>query len=262
VKPIKNIPLFFQKSIPNVTYADGTKVEHQNLKEQSQLTNELIVLAQLNDGKEIMFKSRTVSYQNEVFIAPLPNPVHLLINVGIENYNNSITILELLKEDCQLSEDDKGVHILNLDYDNTNSNFNNLVKFKITAVISLITSLEAFLNQVIPNEFVYNGIRKGKPHKFNKKQIESASISFKEKLTDVMSQLVKKPHFSKQHHKVIDLILQMYAVRRELIHMKTNSEDWMGLYYKITGSVIDIDLEKAILAVRKYMNIIEPNFLK
>lgn len=262
MKPVKNNPLFFQKSIPKITYADGTKVEHQPLEKQSQLTNEIFVIVKLNDGRKIIFNSRTVSYKNDVFIAPLPNPVHLLINVGIENYNNSITILEHLKEDCQLSEDDKGVHILTLDYDNTNANFNNLIKFKITAVISLITSLEAFLNQVIPNDFVYNGIRKGNPYQFNKRQIESASISFSEKLTNVMSQFIEKPHFSKQHHKVIESILQLYAVRRELIHMKTNSDDWMGLYFKITGSVIDIDLEKSILAIRKYMNLIKPKFIK
>lgn len=262
MKLIKNSPLFFQNSAPSITYADGTPVTHQNLEEQTQLSEEIYVIARLDSGRKITFSSRTVTYQEKVFIAPLPNPVHLLINIGIESYNNSVSILEILKEDCQLNENDKGVYILNLYYDNTNANFNNLIKYKITAVISLITSLEAFLNQVIPNHFVYNGFRRGKSQKFNKKQIESASISFKEKLTDVMQQLIEKPHFSKQHHKVINLILQLYAVRRELIHMKTNSEDWMGLYYKVTGSVIDIDLEKAILAIRKYMNLIEPNFLK
>ena len=262
MKSINNSPLFFQNSVPKITYADGTLVKHEPLEKQSQLTNEIFVIVQLTNGKKIMFNSRTVSYQNKIFVAPLPNPVHLLLNVGIENYNNSISILDKLKEDCQLSEDDKDVHILNLGYDNTNANFNNLIKFKITAVITLITSLEAFLNQIIPNDFIYDGLKKGKPHQFNKKQIESSSISFKEKLTNVMSQLIEKPYFSKQHSKVINSILELYAVRRELIHMKTNSDDWMGLYFKITGSVIDIDLEKSILAIRKYMNLIKPRFIK
>ncbi|MBK5213464.1 MAG: hypothetical protein JJE55_07380 [Flavobacteriaceae bacterium] len=262
MKQIKNKPLFFQNSIPTVSYADGSKVEHQPLAEQSQLTNELFVIAQLNDGKKIIFNSRTISYKNEVFIAPLPNPVHLLINVGIENYNNSVITLGLFKNDCQLKENNKGVHLLNLGNDNTNQNFNNLIKFKITAVVSLITALEAFLNQVIPNDFIYKGFKKDKPYNFNKKQIESSSITFKVKLTDVMSQLIKKPHFSKQHSKIIAIIIQLYEIRRELIHMKTSSEDWLGLYFKITGGVIDIDLEKTIIALKKYMNLVQPNSLK
>ncbi len=262
MKQIKNKPLFFQNSIPNVRYSDGSKVVHQNLESQSQLSDEIFVMAQLNDGKKIMYNSRTMSYQNQVFIAPLPNPVHLLLNIAIENYNYSVETLNLFKDDCQLEENGKDIYLMNLYDGNTNLNFNNVIKFKITAIISLITAMEAFLNQSIPNDFIYIKERKGEPVKLNKEKIEGPSVTFKEKLTEVMSQLKNKPHFSKQHFKTIAIIVELYDVRREVIHMKTNSEDWMGLYFNITGSVIDIDLEKATVAIKKYMNLIQPNFLK
>jgi hypothetical protein len=44
--------------------------------------------------------------------------------------------------------------------------------------------------------------------------------------------------------------------------MKTNSEDWMDLYFDITGSILDIDLEKSIVAIKKYINIVQSKFLK
>lgn len=262
MKSIKNNPIFFQKSVPTVRYADGKEVEHQPLAEQSQLTKELIVFVKTTDGKKMVYNSRTISYQNEIYIAPLPNPVHLMINNGIENYNNSISTLDRFKNDCFLEENDRGIRILNIETDKTNQNFNDVIKYKITSVISLITALEAFLNQVIPPDFIYEGRKKGKPYRFNKKQIESSSISFKEKLTDVMSQLKTKPHFTKQHIKTINVILELYEVRKDVIHMKTHSEDWLSLHFKVTGLILDIDLERAIIATKKYINLIKTNFIK
>lgn len=98
MKQIKNKPLFFQNSIPNVSYSDGSKLVHQNLESQSQLSNEIFVMAQLNGGKKIMYNSRTISYQNQEFIASLPNPVHLLLNIAIENYNYSLETLNLFND--------------------------------------------------------------------------------------------------------------------------------------------------------------------
>ncbi len=259
---IKNSPLYFLEYAPNVAYSDGKPVEHKNLENRSVLKDELVVIVQKDDGEKITFTSRTVKYLDKIFIAPLPNPVHILLNSGIENYNYSIKTLELLKHDCQLDNEDNGIHILNIGNDNTNKNFNDLIKFKMVSVISLVTSLEAFLNQVIPNNFIYEQTKYGKTKKLNKKKIESPQVTFKEKLTDLISQLLDQPNFSESNPKIIGLIIELYDLRREVIHLKTNSENEMGMYFKSIGKLLDIELEKVIESTIDYMNLIRPKFVE
>lgn len=259
---IKNSPIYFLKYSPEVTYPDGKPVEHKNLENKSVLKDEIVAIVQKDDGDKITFTSRTVKYLDKIFIAPLPNPVHILLNSGIENYNHSIKTLELLKHDCQLDNEANGIHILNIGIDNTNKNFNDLVKFKMMSVISLVTSLEAFLNQLIPNDFVYEQIKNERIKKLNKKKIESPQVTFKEKLTDLINQFLEQENFSNNNKNTIGLITELYNLRREVIHLKTNSENEMGLYFKSIGKLLDIDLEKVIIATIEYMNLLKPNYVE
>lgn len=259
---IKNSPLYFLEYAPNVTYSDGTPVKHKNLENRSGLKEELVVILPKGNGKKITFTSRTVTYLDKIFIAPLPNPVHILLNSGIENYNYSIETLELLKRDCQFDNEANGIHVLNIGIDNTNKNFNALVKHKMMSVISLVASLEAFLNQVIPNDFIYEQTKNGKTKELNKKRIESSQVNFKEKLTDLINQLLKQPDFSNSNPKIIGLITELYDLRREVIHLKTNSENEMGTYFKSIGKLLDIELEKVIKVTIEYMNLVKPKFIE
>lgn len=259
---IKNSPLYFLEFEPKVTYVDGSQVEHKNLKSRSELSNELVVILTKENGEKITFTSRTVNYQDKIFIAPLPNPVHILLNSGIENYNHSITKLVILKNDCQLDNYANGIHILNIGIDDTNNNFNDLIKFKMMSVISLVTSLEAFLNQILPNEFIYEQAKNDKKIKLNKKKVESPQVTFKEKLTLVINQLLDNPEFSENNANIIKQITELYDLRKEVIHLKTNSENEMGLYFKSIGKLLDIELENTIIAIKKYMNLIKPKFVE
>lgn len=262
MKNIKNSPLYFLNYAQNVTYADGNPVENKELENRESLKNELVVIIQTDGGEKMTFTSRTVTYQDKIFIAPLPNPVHILLNSGIENYNYSISKLILLKNDCQLDNKPNDIHILNIGNDNTNNNFNDLVKFKMIAVISLVTALEAFLNQIIPNDFIYEQTRNEKLQKLNKKEIESPQVAFKEKLTDVINQLTKKPNFSANNTDIIKPIIELYNLRKEIIHLKTYGENEMGIYFKSVGKLLDIELESIINSIIQYMNLISPKFIK
>ena len=259
---IKNSPLFFLEYAPSVTYATGEAVEHRTLDNHSVLSNELVVMVQKESGEKITFTSRSISYQDKIFIAPLPNPVHILLNSGIENYNHSVSKLNLLKNDCQLDNNADGIHILNIGIDNTNDTFNDLVKFKMMATISLVTSLEAFLNQMIPNDFQYEQTKNGSTKKLNKQKIESSLVTFKEKLTTVIDQLLKEPDFSNKNSKIITPIVELYNLRREIIHLKTNGQNEMGLYFKSIGRLLDIELGHVISTIKTYMNLVQPNFIE
>lgn len=259
---IKNSPLYFLEYQPNVTYSDGNPVKHKNLENRSVLSNELVIIVQNYNGEKVTFTSRTVEYQDKIFIAPLPNPVHILLNSGIENYNHSVSKLRILRNDCQLDNIENGIHILNIGIDNTNSNFNDLVKFKMMSVISLVTSLEAFLNQIISNDFIYEQTKREKTQKLNKKKIESTQVTFKEKLTLVINQVLNNPDFSKDNEVIIERITELYDLRREVIHLKTYSENEMGLYFKSIGKLLDIEIENIIIAIKKYMNLIRPKFVE
>lgn len=262
MKNIKNSPLYFLNYAPNVTYANGKPAENKEVENSESLKNELVVIIQKEGGEKMTFTSRTLTYQDKIFIAPLPNPVHILLNCGIENFNYSISKLILLKNDCQLDDNPNGIHILNIGNDNTNNTFNDLVKFKMITVISLVTALEAFLNQIIPNDFIYEQTRKEKIQKLNKREIESPLVTFKEKLTDVINQLTKNQNFSAINSEIINPIIELYNLRKEIIHLKTHGENEMGIYFKSVGKLLDIELESVINSIIKYMNLISPKFIK
>ena len=81
-------------------------------------------------------------------------------------------------------------------------------------------------------------------------------------MTDLINQLLLQPNFSNSNRKTIGLITELYDLRREVIHLKTNSENEMGIYFKSIGKLLDIELEKVIEATIEYMNLIKPKFVE
>ena len=151
VKPI----LHTENSIADVKYADGSPAQIADKFSPSDIKKDLFVFIQDSVGNKYMFKSRTISYNDSTFVAPFPNPVHLFLKTAIESYNNSCGILKSFEHDRDLGDPDEKVFMLNVDESFTNQNYNDFVRFRITAIISAIAALETFLNQIIPNTFIY-----------------------------------------------------------------------------------------------------------
>jgi hypothetical protein len=51
------------------------------------LSNQLIMIIPFNENESRVLRARSIKHNGNTFISALPNPVHLFITLGIENYN-------------------------------------------------------------------------------------------------------------------------------------------------------------------------------
>lgn len=122
--------------------------------------------------------------------------------------------------------------------------------------------LKLFLNHIIPNDFIYKTIRKGKNVGFNKEEIESPKVSFRDKLIDVIPQWRNDPDFWVNHITQMESILELYENRKNLIHLKTNSQDDLERYSSVVDKMLDLDIFKCINAIIKFMNLAVVDFVE
>lgn len=89
-----------------------------------------------------------------------------------------------------------------------------------SCLICLFTSVECFINDIIPEDFVYKIENLKKTEIYNKAQIQY-SISFNDKITKVLPQALGKNYFSKPTPKNTH-IHNLRDLRNELIHSKSD----------------------------------------
>ena len=225
------------------------------------MSNQLIIITEFETGEKRVIKARPVRYQNKLFVTAFPNPVHLFLSVAIEHYNHSEKIKEINFIKCgkQVGDD---VFMLDIEENGTHDCYNHYVKYRASSIIMLVSSIEAYLNHIIPNDFVYKTVRKGKPVEFNKEGLESSKVSFREKLTDVIPQWLGDANFWTKNLNDKEKILELYDNRKNIIHLKTNLEDDFRRYFSVIDKMLDLDISNAIDSTIRFMNLASRNFVE
>tara|TARA_R110000868_G_scaffold386386_4_gene654697 strand:+ start:1200 stop:2279 length:1080 start_codon:yes stop_codon:yes gene_type:complete len=146
--------------------------------------------------------------------------------------------------------------------------FNRFIQLRVSAIIFLHLSIEAFINYIIPEDFVYSKIESGNSDKFSeqttklsKKQIERWT-NFKEKIEKVIPQIEKLGFDSKKNTEIIGRILEIGKIRDEIIHLKSKDKESMSYYKDIFNFIGSRDLMDYMHSAKKYINILENDFLK
>lgn len=232
-----------------------------NKSDSKGLSNQLVMITEFKTGERRVIKARPVKYQNKLFVTAFPNPVHLFLSVAIEHYNHSEKIKEtnFLKCGKKIGDD---IYILDIEENGTHDCYNHYIKYRASSIIMLVSSLEAYLNHIIPNDFIYKTIRKGKQVELNKKKIESSEVTFKDKLTDLIAQLLVNSDFWNNNLHEKESILELYENRKNIIHLKTNSQDDFERYFSVIDKMLDLDILTSINASIKFMNLASENFVE
>lgn len=94
-----------------------------------------------------------------------------------------------------------------------------------TAIISAYTAIEAFVNQSIPDDFIFEKEKSGVKDMLNKVEIEKR-LPLKEKLSAVLPVAlnIKRP----VGHTGWDKFCRLEAMRDRIIHMKSKDQNVMG----------------------------------
>lgn len=225
------------------------------------LSNQLVMITEFKTGERRVIKARPVKYLNQLLATAFPNPIHLFLSVAIEHYNHSEKIKETNFPKCGKKIGDD-IFILDIEENGTHDCYNHYIKYRASSIIMIVSAIEAFLNHIIPNDFVYRTTRKNKQVEFNKEEIESPKISFREKLTDVIPQWLGDDSFWSRNLTEKENILELYENRRNVIHLKTNSQDDFERYFSVIDKMLDLDISTSINSTIKFMNLVTENFIE
>lgn len=225
------------------------------------LSNQLVLITEFKNGERRVIKSRPVKLREKIFITAFPNPVHLFLSVAIEHFNQSEEFKETNFFKCGKRYGDD-IFLLDFEENGTHDCYNHYIKYRASSIIMLVSSIEAFLNHIIPNDFIYRRFKKEKLEDFNKREIESAKIPFKEKLAEVIPQWLGNEAFWTILQPEKESILELYENRRKIIHLKTNAQDDFDRYFKVIDKMLDLDIFASIQSTIKFMNSVSENFVK
>lgn len=124
-------------------------------------------------------------------------------------------------------------------------------------VIFLFTSIESFVNQLIPNDFEYRNKQKRKTEIFNKEQIQE-NIDFRTKLKSVLPQATNKDFF-KHQTPTNDRIWKLKEFRDDIVHTKPDENPLK--YDHLIKTSLNFKYEETLEAVAKFMNHYKPDYI-
>jgi hypothetical protein len=125
-------------------------------------------------------------------------------------------------------------------------------------IIFLFTSLESFINHILPDDKSYSLETDRNTTFYNKKQIQR-HISFDEKLKKVLPKLLDGTNFFSHETTHTQHITNLKKLRDELIHTKSdisfvNQED-------LIKKLLQFNFDKTFIAVAMFMNFYKPNYI-
>ena len=146
--------------------------------------------------------------------------------------------------------------------------FNRFIQYRISSIIFLHLSVEAFINYIIPEDFIYSKTEISNSNKFqeqitklNKENIERW-INFKEKIEEVIPKLPNNKFDIEKNRDIIDRILEIERIRNEIIHLKSKDSNSNMHYKKVFDFVASKNLSKYLFSVKKFINILQKDFIK
>lgn len=221
-----------------------------DLNKNGKAGNTFLVIDQ-NSG-EIQF---IIPYklQGNFYAAHFPSPVQLFFKQSLEHKTKAEAVAATFEENiewlyCQ-EENSSQIKMVNSDI------FDQFIIHKISCLTALISTIEAFSNETIPNNFK---ILNAKNIEVGKAEVER-QWDLKSKLKQVIPKIVTID--SKQYEICVDKFLEMNYLRNEFIHMKFKTDNRnFDPYLDNFRRLINLDLKKSILEVKMLINIVKPNY--
>lgn len=124
-------------------------------------------------------------------------------------------------------------------------------------IIQMFTSIESFINHLIPDHTPFIKVRKERTEHFTKEQIQ-IHIRFWEKINDVLPYYLHKNFFSTPTP-TNSHIRKLKELRDAIVHTKSNH-----LFIeqsKLIDSLLKFKYVETLEAIRKFMNFYKPNYI-
>lgn len=240
---------FFIKSDTN--RFDGSKFEvitlNNNVKKED-LKSKKDHIAYVETDTGLVYGGFIHQVENKNLFFPIPDPTLIYFNnaqLSIANIKKSRKKL-IEKVDFTKSQDETAINEM-YDYYGTTCGF----------VIFLFTSIESFINNLIPEDMIFEVSSTRRTEVYNKKQIQEF-LDFKTKVTKVLKQATGKDFFHKATP-ANEMIWNLKNFRDNIIH--TKPEETPLKYQELIKSSLNFKYERALDSVAKFMNYYKPDYI-
>lgn len=242
---------FFQKNSEQINFEQPhfeqidlqkTEVSQQHLSENK---NSIVFMETVDN---IVIGGFVHKIEGKHLIFPVPDPTLVYFN----NAQLSLAqisaqrkkLLEKLNNSLTLSE--PAIHEI--------YNYHGLIS---GFVIFLFTAIESFINQMIPDDYIYTDVQKHKTIIYNKTQLQE-HVDFKTKITKVLAEITNKDFFRKSTP-TNQQIWSLKKFRDDIIH--TKQEEDLLRYQSIIKRSINYDYNKSLTSVAKLMNFYKDGYI-
>lgn len=127
-----------------------------------------------------------------------------------------------------------------------------------SCIISLFTSIESYINHIIPIEMPYVKKLKNKTELFTKEQVQKG-ISFDDKVKEVLPYFFDNKNFFKNTSLASQHITNLKNLRNEIVHPK--SETSFGTQENLIKRLLNFKYDKTFEAVMKFMNFYNKDYI-
>lgn len=226
-------------------YIAGEKITKEELKKVSKSHN--IILNTSDHGALFAF-----IYNDNGHHITMPLPDFALVHFDFsyrQNIERKISKTELLSK----LKDAKNFNEMNSEV---------LYKFygySSSCIINLFTSIECFINHLLPENKVYSEKKNNRTEIYNKTQIQEY-IPFWDKLKKVLPQFYDNKNFFLKSTPTNDHITKLKELRDKIIH--TKSDNTGELQIELFKQILNFKYDETFNAVTKFMNFYEENYVE
>lgn len=215
-------------------------------------------LAIIPDTEEA-FSFIPVIKDNRFYISKFPNPIQLYFSLAYANYQFSIKAKNNIT-----SQKEEGAHVQFVnDY-----LYNWNLQYRISTIIFLHSTIEAFVNYQMPEEYVYRQVTEGKEKgqfmkvvkEYSKEQTERY-IDFKEKVSKVVPEISQIDFYS-NHKSIYDKVMNLNQLRNDIIHLRSAKSGNQNHFQRAFSNVMNANLEDYVEAVKSFINTVKPDFIE
>jgi len=225
------------------TYKITKDFDHRNLDGQRK---KIILL--VTETKNV-YGGFVHKVNNKNYVFPVPDPTLIYF------HNAQISIARI--KECK----EKLLQKLDFNSQLDESAINEIYEFYGVAssfVIYLFTSIESFINQLIPDEYIFIRKLSTKTELFDKNQIQDY-LDFKTKITDVLKGAIGKSFFTNQSP-ANQHIWNLKEFRNDIIHTKPKDESPLR-YDSLIKSSLNFKYEETLKSVAKFMNFYKEKYI-
>ncbi len=222
---------------------------------------EKISVMQYANGERRFVILLPVKTENGFIQGIFPDPVLLYLETAEKMLLTSQVIIQQGFPDSVIPTIDGETQIYDATSDTTSGIFNSILQYRICSIIMLHAAVEAFINELIPDDISYpttdkegNRVYLGKEKVF--------WLPFVEKLKKVIP-FVKNIDLTGLYPDMVDKIDFISQIRNGFVHLKSESSEVLNQSHSTTFyEMLKLNLEIYFESVHDLIKLLKPGYLK